>query len=162
MKITDILNEINFYQRYREICLAFANIDYTKQRPSKEFVLLFLNNIGYPAKYNSKDRLFIYKVPEGIYSFEYYFEIDGCGCDVSVCIKQTSTDWPLIAGFTGLLLSSKLYPSTENDQVAGYMLFTPSQKELENALLKLKPILDDLKKEIIPYLINDTLEFDIS
>jgi hypothetical protein len=162
MKLTEIIKKIQLVERYRLVCLEFTNEDYTKSRPQRENVLSILSNIGYDAKYIARDRLYIAKFYAGVYSFEYYFEIDGCACDILLYIKKTPTDWPLErAGFTGFLLSSGLYPPTRKDQVVGYMLFTPSLPELEAALEKMKPILDDLKNEILPYLINDEIEFDI-
>jgi hypothetical protein len=161
MKLTDIFKAINFYQRYREICLIFSKVDYTKPRPPKDEVLERLNKIGYKAKYISKDRVYISKFEAGIYTFEYYFEFDGTGCYISIYIKKSASDWPFQSSLSGILMTSNIYPKKAQDEVIGYFLLTPSLEELENALIKMKSILDDIKNTVIPELVNDNIEFDI-
>jgi hypothetical protein len=161
MKFSEIIKKIHFVERFRELCIEFSNIDYTRSRPKKDLILPILKKIGYESKYTNQDRVYINKSSFGSHSLEYYFEIDGCGCDIYLYIRKLSTDWFFRQGFTGLLLSSNLYPPSKEDEVEGYMLFTPSIESIECALIKIKPILDDLKNNITPCLINNTIEFDM-
>ena len=84
--------------------------------------------------------------------------------DQRLFIKKSSTDWPFQNGLAGLLLISNKYPrpkEEENKYGKGFFIYTLSFHDLENALIRLKPILDEIKNQIIPHLIKDDIEFDI-
>ena len=161
MNITDIFKATNFYERYREICVSFSNLDYTNSKPKKDEVLILLEKIGYNSKYIHKDRVYMYKFEAGIYTFEYCFEFDGVCCCTYLNIKKSLSDWQFRNGLSGLLLQSNLYPKKTQNEIVGYFLLTPNLKLLESALICLKPILDDIRNSIIPYLVTDDIEFDI-
>jgi hypothetical protein len=161
MKIKDIELAINYPERFRSVCLRYHTVDFSLPRPKKDDLLPIFKKLGVLVKYYSIDRIYIDKSQVGNYSFEYYFEFDGTHPWVFLYIKKIGGEWPLQRYTPGLANLKMRYPKEKEDQLEGYSIFTINLYEIESALSELKPLLDDLRNAVIPYLEKDELDFNV-
>ena len=160
--IEELELKTNFPQRYRELALKYYNEkDAHWAKPKREDMLAIFNKLDYPVKYVSIDRLYIEKHQAGKYSFEYYYEFNGMTPMIYLYIK-TESDWPLERYSPGFIVAKKLYTQGGGKEYQGLFIFANTLKNLEDIFAILKPMLDDLRKAIIPYLEKDQLDFIIN
>lgn len=81
--------------------------------------------------------------------------------DIYIYIKKTKEDWPIERYVPGLGLVKKKYPKMSNDLHKGYSFNITSISEMEQFFQVAKPMLDDLRKEIVYYLERDELDFTV-
>jgi hypothetical protein len=117
--------------------------------------------LGYKVKYFPNDSIYIEKHIAGEYSFEYYFEFNGLAPNIYIYIKRSEKDWPLSRYAPGFAVIHKAYPPKDIYDFSGYFLFPRSLNDLPAIFTELKPMLDDLRKAIVPYLEKDELDFNV-
>ena len=161
MKLCELEMQINFAEKYRNLCSKYSAVNYGGGKPKKHDMLAIFKKLDYPVKYISIDRLYIEKHEAGKYSFEYYYEFNGMSPSVLLYIK-TESDWPLERYSPGFITAKKIYNQEGGKELKGLILFASTLKDLEDIFSTLKPMLDDLRKVIIPYLERDQLDFAIN
>lgn len=165
IKLITIEKELHFAEKYRQLALEYCNEKGSHwAKPKKEDMLAIFKKIGYPVKYYSGDRIYIEKYPAGKYSFEYYYEFNGMTPDIFIYIKKigSKTEWPLQRYPPGFIAVSKKYFGKDATDLRGLILYATSLNDLENIFARLKPMLDELREVIIPYLEKDELDFTVN
>lgn len=61
----------------------------------------------------------------------------------------------------GLGLVKKMYPKENTNVLVGYGFFPTTLDELEQFFREAKPMLDDLRKEVLYYLERNELDFKV-
>lgn len=161
MTITELENEINFPVRYHSICLKYPDQKNRCSKPKNQDLKKIFDELGYSVKYYSGDRIFIEKHQAGQYSFQYYFEFNGSTPLFFLYIKRAETDWPVQRHMPALGTIKKMFPHDDQDSVIGYFAFPKDSQEIKNILSEFKPLLDDLRKAVIPFLVRDELVFTL-
>lgn len=160
-KLFELEKQVNYAERYRTLCLQFQEVNYKSPNPKKADILALFKKLNYTVQYVTLDKLYIEKYLIGKYSFEYYYEFNGMSPSVLLYIK-TESDWPLDRYCPGFITAKKLYHQEGGEELKGLVLFASTLKDLEVIFSALKPMLDDLRKAITPYLEKDQLDFVIN
>lgn len=162
MKISEIEKKLNYADRYYEICLKYS--DYKRRpsvKPSKKEMLAIFQDLGYNVKYYSGERIFIERHEIDVYSYEYFFEFNGYSPLVFLYVKKDDKSWPIQRYFPGLDYLKRKYPRSEQEPFVGYFAFPTNLNEIKAFLKNLKPLLDELRLEVLAQIGNSEFNFQV-
>jgi hypothetical protein len=78
MTIGYLEKQVNFPERFRQLCLKYCESDFMNVRKfGKKEMLAIFNELGYGVKNFANDKIDVEKHLAGKCSYEYYFEFNG-------------------------------------------------------------------------------------